>query len=102
MNLPLWDITKNYHRGNPQSVKANEIAHKYKIPARQRILEELELERSHFHLGMTCEELEHLTSLSHQTCSARLSELRREGKIKVVGERKTRSGSDAAVYQALL
>lgn len=100
MKLPLWDICQNYHRGNPQSVKANEIAHKYKIPARQRILEALENDVLKVR-GLTCEDLEMWTNLSHQTCSARLSDLKHEGKIKVVGVRKTRSGSDAAVYQAL-
>lgn len=103
MNLPLWDICARKHGGNPQSVKANVIAHKYKLSARQRILEELQRQPSWGaeSTGHTCEELECWTGLSHQTCSARLSELRREGKIKVVGERMTRSGSPAAVYQAI-
>jgi predicted HTH transcriptional regulator len=92
---PLFDICANRHQGNPQSVKANEIAHKFRLPTRQRILEILNSGD-----GMTCEELEHFTALSHQTCSARLSELRREEKIKIVGTRKTRSGSPAAIYQA--
>lgn len=78
------------------SVEANKVASKGKVSNRQRILSE-------FHFGsgrdLTCEEIENITNLSHQTCSARLSELRREGKIKIVGERKTRSGSSAAVYQ---
>lgn len=96
------DVCRNYHKGNPMSVQANKVAHKGKIGARQRIIEAL---RASSHRGgLTREELEHETipnGLSHQSCSARLSELRREGKIKIVGERKTRSGSLAAVYQAI-
>lgn len=97
----LFDITKRYHGGNEHSKKANEIAHKYKIGARQRILEELGNTSWHGELGLSCEEIEDATGLSHQSCSARCSELRREGKIKIVGERKTRSGAMAAVYQAI-
>jgi len=93
------DITANYHGGNPQSVQANKIAHKGRVSARQQIMDLLCNPLSE--AGLTCEELEVLSGLSHQTCSARLSELRREGKIKiVVGTRKTRSGSPAAVYQS--
>lgn len=101
---PLFDICANRHQGNEHSIKSNAIAHKYKIGARQRILEELQVWtcslKESDQGGRTCEELEHWTGLSHQTCSARLSELRREGKIKIVGERNTRSGSPASVYQA--
>lgn len=95
---PLFDICSNRHKGNENSIEANKIAHKGKVGTRQRILEELQTWREH---GATCEQIEGFTRLSHQTCSARLSELKREGKIKVVGQRKTRSGSPAAVYQAL-
>lgn len=96
---PLFDICANKHGGNPMSVEANKIAHKGKVRARQRIIEELMDGEENG--GLTCEELEQVTLLSHQTCSARLSELRREGKIKIVGQRKTRSGSPASVYQAI-
>jgi predicted HTH transcriptional regulator len=92
----LPDITANYHRGNPQSVEANKVTHKFKISNRAIILEALQGE-----CDLTCEELENFTGLSHQTCSARLSELKRDGRIKQVGTRKTRSGSPAAVYQVV-
>jgi hypothetical protein len=92
------DICKNYHKENPMSVQANKIASKGKAGARLRILS-LFSPRC-IKEDWTCEEIETELKLSHQTCSARLSELRREGKIKIVGERKTRSGSPAAVYQA--
>src|SRR5258708_28714413 len=96
------DITANYHRGNPMSVQANKIAHKGKVSNRQQILNVLEAPVfSDYEDGLTCEQIENETGLSHQTCSARLSELRKEGKIKIVGARKTRSGSPAAVYQSV-
>lgn len=100
MEPDLFDVTANYHRGNTQSVEANKIAHKGKVGARQRIIKEIQDLRTSY-TGLTCEEIEHLTGLSHQTCSARLSELRREGKIKIVGIRKTKSESPAAVYQEI-
>jgi hypothetical protein len=95
---PLFDICERKHGGNPMSVQANKIAHKGKIGTREVILRELRMTGFG---GLSCEDIENLTALSHQSCSARLSELRREGKIKIVGERKTRSGSTAAVYQAI-
>lgn len=92
---PLFDITANYHRGNSQSVQANKIAHKGKIGARDVILRELRIMPN-----LTCEEIEAVTGMSHQSCSARCADLKREGKIKIVGTRKTRSGSPASVYQS--
>ena len=47
----------------------------------------------------TCDRLEEITGLSHQTCSARVRELVLKGKIKDSGRReKTRSGRGARVY----
>lgn len=97
---PLFDICSNKHGGNPMSVQANKIASKGKVNTRQRILQLLQDKDWHDCPGMMCEELEQWLKLSHQSCSARLSELRREGKIKIVGERKTRSGSPASIYKA--
>lgn len=94
------DICKNYHRGNVNSIEANKIAHKYKIGGKQRILEALDNGQLG-NLDLTCEQLEYETGLSHQTCSARLSDLKRDNKIKIVGTRKTRSGSPASVYVAI-
>lgn len=97
----LDDICSNRHGNNANSIKANKIAHKYKIGARQRILEILQDHTAIFSMGMSCEQIEDESGLSHQSCSARISELRKEGKIKVVGERLTRSGSPAAVLVAV-
>lgn len=49
--------------------------------------------------GLTCDEVEFWTGLKHQTASARVHDLSREGKILVDGRtRKTSSGREAAVY----
>lgn len=49
--------------------------------------------------GCTCDEVELLLDLRHQTASARITELRDEGLIEDSGNRrKTRSGRDAAVW----
>lgn len=49
--------------------------------------------------GATCDELEAATGLRHQTCSPRLTELRRMGLIREGGARKTRSGRWATVWR---
>lgn len=49
--------------------------------------------------GITCDALEVALGLSHQTCSARVNELRNAGRIIDSGRRKaTRSGRKAVVY----
>ena len=50
--------------------------------------------------GMTCDEVEYVTGLKHQTASARVRDLSREGKLEASGLfRKTSSGRDACVYR---
>lgn len=49
--------------------------------------------------GATCDEAEVILGLSHQTCSARITELSTRGKIRFgVERRKTRAGKAARVY----
>ena len=49
--------------------------------------------------GITCDEVEIVTGLKHQTASARLYELCKAGRVVDSGERrKTSSGSTARVY----
>ena len=56
-------------------------------------------EYAHSPQGLTCDDVERLTSLRHQTASARVKELRDMGKIVDSGRRaKTRSGRSAVVY----
>lgn len=52
--------------------------------------------------GRTCDELETLLSMSHQTASARLRDLAMRGDIRDSGKRrKTRTGRTAIVWQAV-
>lgn len=48
--------------------------------------------------GVTADELEVKLKLSHQTCSARVTELLKDKAIHWKGKRKTRSGRMARVY----
>jgi predicted transcriptional regulator len=48
--------------------------------------------------GCTTDELEQRLGLAHQTCSPRVTELARQGRIVVRGTRKTRSGRMAKVW----
>jgi hypothetical protein len=49
--------------------------------------------------GMTCDQLEAMLGMLHQTCGARMWELANDGILVKTGERrKTRSGSWAVVW----
>lgn len=48
--------------------------------------------------GMTCDEIEQRTGLSHQTASARIRELVKSDSLYNHGTRTTRSGRKARVY----
>ncbi len=48
--------------------------------------------------GMTCDEVEMLSGLSHQTASARINELAKIRAIVPGGRRQTRSGRQAMVW----
>lgn len=49
--------------------------------------------------GATCDEAETVLGLSHQTCSARITDLLAEGKIRFAAEKRpTRTGRAARVY----
>jgi hypothetical protein len=52
-------------------------------------------------VGMTCDQVEQIMNGRHQTISARIKELRNEGRIVDSGQRRpTRSGRSAIVYLA--
>ena len=63
--------------------------------ARLAIVRYIDGQRAH---GATCDEIEVALGMRHQSASARITELRRGGKIEAVGKRPTRTGSKAAVY----
>jgi predicted ArsR family transcriptional regulator len=88
------DITRNYHKGNAESEIANESIHSQKQAIRAKVLDAILKQPA------TCEELEERLGMSHQTVSARMSELKRDGLIEKNGTRPTRSGRQAGVYKA--
>jgi hypothetical protein len=56
--------------------------------------------RIYRHEGLTTQQCEAVTGLEHTTCSARVNELVRDGRLVDSGERrKTRSGRSAVVYR---
>ena len=91
------DITRNRHRGNPQSEAAHESITGSKIAMQQAILRFMAAQGEY---GSICNEAEIGLIMLHQTCSARFSELRASGQIVPTGtKRPTSSGRMAAVYR---
>ena len=87
------DITRNYHRGNPQSTEANKATRKSQD--RARIIEFLHGRGDY---GATSYEARIALGMRHQTCSARFSDLKRAVAIIETGVlRPTDTGSKAAV-----
>jgi predicted ArsR family transcriptional regulator len=90
--LELWDICAARHGGDAQSQAANRLTDKGRD--RARILEYL--------AGVTdatCDEAEAALGMNHQTCSARFSELKREGILCATGRRRpTRHGCLAQAW----
>jgi hypothetical protein len=77
------DITRNYHGGNPQSEQANKRTRKTVDRARV-----YQFVWSNNLYGATCYETEQATGMRHQTCSARFSDLKKDGII--IGTGRTR------------
>jgi Fic family protein len=89
------DITRNYHGGNPRSEEAHESTRRRKLRDQLRILQLL----FKFPEGLTCDEAEIMLNMSHQTCSARFSDMKKKGWILPTGgQRLTRSKSNADVF----
>lgn len=89
------DVTANYHGGNPESVEAFDTSRATADRDRGRIVR---LAKRRGSDGLTCDEAEVLLALSHQTCSARFSELKRDGVLIATNTRRlTRSRSPARV-----
>jgi hypothetical protein len=101
----MSDITRRYHRDNPQSAAANKRANKYKYQA--LIVWFL---KSRGWRGATCDEaIMAIDPQKHQSISPRFTELKQdevivpkiiwgEGRDAVPETRPTRTGSDAVVY----
>lgn len=93
------DPTSGYHGGNKESRAAwNSLDPKRLSNLRNRVLYFIAVNPD----GATCDEIESGLKLSHQTASARCTELKKCGKIIPIGLRETRSGRKAAVYKAIV
>lgn len=88
----LFDICARNHRGNECSVQANRATNKNKD--RARILAYLSTV-----VDATCDELEMALAMNHQTCSARMSELKMDGCIQPTTKRLTRTGCPAQAWK---
>lgn len=89
------DVTRHYHGGAETSSAAWESS-KVKADAdRKRIYNWIKDTG-----GATCQECEKRLSIPHETCSARISQLKADGRICWNGQyRKTKSGHNAQVYE---
>lgn len=93
---PAPDVCRPRHRGNRESRDANEAVQPSKKALQQKIWDFIKRRGPH---GATCDEAEVALGLSHQTCSARFTELAQAGRIRKLADRRaTRSGSKAAVW----
>lgn len=96
--VDLFDICAANHGGNENSVEAhNSIKRGQAQEMRRRVLAFIQMRGAE---GATCEECETALRMSHQTASARCSELKRDGLVHEAGSRKTRTGRNAAVLKA--
>jgi len=90
----MTDICQSRHRGNPESVAANERVDWFKKNDCLRIREYLK-----FWGPRTCKELEVEMRMKHQTASARLSELKADGWVVKTGKRREGAAEVRAVTQ---
>ena len=86
------DICSKHHGGNAQSTAANAKTNKTRDAA--RILALLEAVGA-----STCDDVEMALGMSHQTCSARFSDLKRAGLIEPTAKQKTRTGCLAMAWR---
>ena len=97
--IPGTDITARYHRGAETSVEAFKSTPTSTRKAQAARILRFIAERQQN--GATCEEVEIALQLSHQTASARISELSAEHHIHHgTDRRKTSHGKSARVYRA--
>lgn len=92
----MADITRNKHGGNRESEEAHLSVKEHVGQIRLLVVRYVYRQKAH---GATCDEIERMLGLSHQTASARVTEAKARGEIVPNGERRpTRSGRNAAVY----
>lgn len=90
------DICSKKHKGNANSKAANKTASKAKLFLRQEVYELIFWSTN----GLSCEELALMLSRPVHSISGRISELKAEGEIVEVSERKSRFGVPCGVYKA--
>lgn len=90
------DPCKNFHGGNQYS----SLAWLQVSPEAPNMRRDIFALISNSKQGLTCEEIENALKVKHQTCSARITELKTLKLIHEDGGRMTTSGRRAAVYKA--
>lgn len=94
------DITINKHMGDPLSMEAYESTPASERTRLRTLVFATVLKRGS--LGATSDEVEVLLDMPHQSISARFTELEARGSLVATGlKRKTRSGRNAAVWEAV-
>lgn len=92
------DITASRHKGAETSEEAFEVVRPLRIRMQRRILDHL---RRCGDFGSTTEEVAVALGMPYTTVSARLSELKRDGRIRATGNhRATSTGCAAKVVVA--
>lgn len=98
----LWDhkdVTQNRHKGAETSVKAHKRIRSGLQARREAIYASIKSYGIATN-GITVDELAYFWKTTPNAISGRFSELARDGRIKKIGTRKTRSGCSAAVWVA--
>lgn len=90
------DITTNFNQGNLFSQQANVSVASDKSRLRKMVKNYIQSNGD-----ATSDEVEAGLRLSHQTVSARFTELKARGEIELTGKRPTRSGRMAGVYKVV-
>lgn len=92
----MKDICRNYHCGQDTSEEAFDSIRE-RIPTLKTLIYDY-IERVG---NASCEQIEAIFRIKHQTASARLAELKSENLIYVATHKKNSSGRLARVYSAL-
>lgn len=90
------DICSNKHKNNENSVQANLRLSPYKKALRTEVYEIILWDFN----GLTCEEIARQLDKPVHSISGRISELKKQRKIKEVGTTKNSNGSTCSVYAA--
>ncbi len=93
----MTEQTLPFAKGSVTSKEAAESMVPHAPSIRERVY--MAVETQHYTSGITCDEVEVMSGISHQTVSARIRELAKAGRIKDSGRvRPTRSGRNAVVW----